>query len=179
MEKNRRCSAKESSVLSKRIDDAKRNQSIYSQISLNCYATEGYKTGYKQDAIIVFHLCFREVFCWYISSNKTESEESGKDAGLLRTKPRFFSVLVAQKSSSYWQELASQRVVSSMMVDWRAIVNLHVIGVLIYMNRLETRMNCMSERYVQLWQRCERQPNGESVHKVYRAVRFPSLSCSL
>lgn len=34
----------------------------------------------------------------------------------------------------------------------------------------------MSERHVQLWQRCERQPNGESVHKVYRAVRFLSLS---
>ena len=32
------CSAKESSVLSKRIDDAKRKQSIYSQKSLNCYA---------------------------------------------------------------------------------------------------------------------------------------------
>ena len=32
------CSAKESSVLSKRIDGAKRKQSIYSQKSLNCYA---------------------------------------------------------------------------------------------------------------------------------------------
>ena len=31
----------------------------------------------------------------------------------------------------------------------------------------------MSERYVQLWQRCESQPNGESVHKVYRASWFP------
>ena len=37
-QKTRRCSAKESSVLSKRIDDAKRKQSIYSQISINCYA---------------------------------------------------------------------------------------------------------------------------------------------
>ena len=30
-------------VLSKRIDDAKRKQSIYSQISLNCYAMGGNK----------------------------------------------------------------------------------------------------------------------------------------
>ncbi|MDD7108635.1 MAG: hypothetical protein PUI10_08805, partial [Prevotellaceae bacterium] len=37
-QKNRRFSAKESSVLSKRIDDAKSKHSIYSQISLNCYA---------------------------------------------------------------------------------------------------------------------------------------------
>ena len=34
-QKNRRCSAKESSVLSKRSDDAKRKQPIYSQKSLN------------------------------------------------------------------------------------------------------------------------------------------------
>ena len=37
-QKSRRCSAKESSVLFKRIDDATRKQSIYSQKSLNCYA---------------------------------------------------------------------------------------------------------------------------------------------
>ena len=44
-QKNRRFSAKESSVLSKRIDDAKRKQSIYSEISINCYAVEGNNTG--------------------------------------------------------------------------------------------------------------------------------------
>ena len=44
-QKNRRCSAKESTVLSKRIDDAKRKQSIYSQESLNCYASGGNDTG--------------------------------------------------------------------------------------------------------------------------------------
>ena len=38
MKKNRRCYEKESSVLGKRIVDAKRKQSIYSQISFNCYA---------------------------------------------------------------------------------------------------------------------------------------------
>ena len=43
-QKNRRFSAKESSVLSKRIDDAKRKQSIYSEISINCYAVEGNNT---------------------------------------------------------------------------------------------------------------------------------------
>ena len=43
-QKNHRFSAKESSVLSKRSDDAKRKQSIYSQISLNCYASGDSKT---------------------------------------------------------------------------------------------------------------------------------------
>ena len=38
MKKNRRGYEKESSVLGKRIDDSKRKQSIYSQISINCYA---------------------------------------------------------------------------------------------------------------------------------------------
>ena len=60
--KNRRCSAKESSVLFKRIDDAKRKQSIYSQISLNCYALGGSNTGPKHSKIIDFLLGFREVF---------------------------------------------------------------------------------------------------------------------
>ena len=36
---------KYSSVLSKRIDDAKRKQSIYSQISINCYESRGSNTG--------------------------------------------------------------------------------------------------------------------------------------
>ena len=44
-QKNRRCSAKESSVLGKRIDDATRKQSIYSQISLNCYASGSSNMG--------------------------------------------------------------------------------------------------------------------------------------
>ena len=61
-QKNRRCSAKESSVLFKRIDDAKRKQSIYSQISLNCYASGGSNTGQKHSKIIVFPLGFREAF---------------------------------------------------------------------------------------------------------------------
>ena len=37
---------KYSSVLGKRIDDAKRKQSIYSQISINCYAVGGSKTSF-------------------------------------------------------------------------------------------------------------------------------------
>ena len=56
------CSAKESSVLFKRIDDAKRKLSIYSQISLNCYASGGSNTGQKHSKIIVFPLGFREAF---------------------------------------------------------------------------------------------------------------------
>ena len=48
------CSAKESSVLGKRIDGAKRKQSIYSQKSLNCYAVEGSNMGPKHSKIIVF-----------------------------------------------------------------------------------------------------------------------------
>ena len=41
-------------MLFKRIDDAKRKQSIYSQISFNCYAVEGSNTGPKHSKIIVF-----------------------------------------------------------------------------------------------------------------------------
>ena len=44
-QKNRRCKAKESTILFKRSDDAKRKQSIYSQISLNCYALGDSNTG--------------------------------------------------------------------------------------------------------------------------------------
>ena len=43
--KNRRCSAKESTILFKRSDDAQRKQSIYSQISLNCYASGSSNMG--------------------------------------------------------------------------------------------------------------------------------------
>ena len=46
--------SKSSSVLSKRIDDAKRKQSIYSQKSHNCYAVGGSNTGQKHSKIIVF-----------------------------------------------------------------------------------------------------------------------------
>ena len=53
-QKKRRFSAKESTVLSKRIVDAKRKQSIYSQKSLNCYAVEGSNMGPKHSKIIVF-----------------------------------------------------------------------------------------------------------------------------
>ena len=60
--------SKSSSVLSKRIDDAKRKQSIYSQISLNCYASGGNNTGQKHSKIIVFPLGFREVFHLLLSS---------------------------------------------------------------------------------------------------------------
>ena len=61
-QKSRRCSAKESSVLSKRIDDATRKQSIYSQISINCYAVEGSNTGQIHSKLIVVSLGFREAF---------------------------------------------------------------------------------------------------------------------
>ena len=85
-QKNRRCSAKESSVLFKRSDDAKRKQSIYSQISLNCYAVGGSNTGPKHSKIIVFPLGFREAFsllpsclCGFILSNTIEIGGFGKD----------------------------------------------------------------------------------------------------
>ena len=95
MKKSRRCFPKESSVLSKRIailfkrsDDAKRQQSIYSQISLNCYAVGGRNTGPKHSKIIVFPLGFREVFsllpfclCGFIWSNTVELGEFGKEVG--------------------------------------------------------------------------------------------------
>ena len=85
-QKNRRCSAKESSVLFKRIDDAKRKQSIYSQKSLNCYAVGGRNTGPKHSKIMVFPLGFREVFsllpfclCGFIWSNTIEMGGFGKE----------------------------------------------------------------------------------------------------
>ena len=78
-QKNRRFSAKESSVLSKRVDDAKRKQSIYSQKSLNCYASGGSNMGPKHSKIIVFPLGFCEAFslqpsclCAFIWSNTVE-----------------------------------------------------------------------------------------------------------
>ena len=77
--KNRRCFPKESTMLFKRIDDAKRKQSIYSQISLNCYVSWGNNTGQKHSRIIVFPLGFREAFsllpsclCGFIWSNTVE-----------------------------------------------------------------------------------------------------------
>ena len=84
--KSRRCFPKESSLLGKRIVDAKRKQSIYSQKSLNCYASGGSNTGLKHSKIIVFPLGFREVFsllpfclCGFILSNTMELGGFGKD----------------------------------------------------------------------------------------------------
>ena len=57
-QKNRRFSAKESSVLFKRSDDATRKQSMYSQKSINCYAVEGSNMGPKHSKIIVFPFGF-------------------------------------------------------------------------------------------------------------------------
>ena len=78
-QKSRRCFPKESSVLSKRIDGAKRKQSIYSQISFNCYAVGGSNTGQKHSKIIDFSLGFRETFsllpsclCGFIWRNTVE-----------------------------------------------------------------------------------------------------------
>ena len=83
------CSTKESSVLFKRIDDAKRKQSIDSQKSLNCYAVGGSNTGPKHNKIIVFPLGFREAFsllpfclCGFIWSNTMELGGFGKDTCL-------------------------------------------------------------------------------------------------
>ena len=74
-QKSRRFSAKESSVLGKRIDDAKRKQSIYFQKSLNCYAVEGSNMGPKHSKIIVFSLgligCLCLVFCFPLFRRNT------------------------------------------------------------------------------------------------------------
>ena len=85
-QKSRRCFPKESTMLFKRIDDAKRKQSIYSQISLNCYAVGGSNTGPKHSKIIVFPLGFRETFsllpsclCGFIWSNTLEMRGFVKD----------------------------------------------------------------------------------------------------
>ena len=76
-------------MLFKRIDDAKRKQSIYSQILLNCYAVGDNNTGPKHSRIIVFPLGFREVFsllpsclCGFIWSNTMELGGFGKDTCL-------------------------------------------------------------------------------------------------
>ena len=77
---------KDSSVLSKRIVGAHGKQSIYSQISLNCYAVGGSNTGQIHSKIIVFPLGFREAFSLlpsylsgYIGSNTMELGGFGKD----------------------------------------------------------------------------------------------------
>ena len=88
-QKNRRCSAKESTVLSKRIDDAKRKQSIYSQISINCYAVGGSNTGQKHRKIIVFPLGFREVFSLLPSCLWIHPEQHHRD-GRIRKRFLFF-----------------------------------------------------------------------------------------
>ena len=68
---------KYSSVLSKRIDDAKRKQSIYSQISLNCYGSGGSNTGQKNSA-------FGHPYCLESKCNMHLSEPgiARKTAGL-------------------------------------------------------------------------------------------------
>ena len=96
-QKNRRCSAKESSVLFKRSDDAKRKQSIYSQISFNCYAVGDSNTGQKYSKIIIFplgggvnfSLCCLSV-CGFIRSNTMELEDSEK----ILVFPMRFSTLI-------------------------------------------------------------------------------------
>ena len=83
------CSAKESSVLCKRVDDAKRKQSIYSQISINCYAVGGNNTGQKHSKIIVFPLGFREVFSLLPSCLWIHPEQHHRD-GRIRKRFLFF-----------------------------------------------------------------------------------------
>ena len=91
---------KESSILSKRIVGAKRenrrfflkessvlmgSKSIYSPKSLNCYVSGGNNTWQKHSKIIVFPLGFREAFsllpsclCGFIWSNTIEMGGFGK-----------------------------------------------------------------------------------------------------
>ena len=66
---------KYSSVLSKRIDDAKRKQSIYSQISLNCYGSGGSNTGQKNSAF--GHPYCLESKCNMHLSETRHSKENG------------------------------------------------------------------------------------------------------
>ena len=64
----RRCSAKESTILFKRSDDAKRKQSIYSQISFNCYAVGGSNTDfdwfYFTDYLLVYYFTSLTLECF-------------------------------------------------------------------------------------------------------------------
>ena len=66
---------KYSSVLSKRIDDAKRKQSIYSKISLNCYGSGGSNTGQKNSAF--GHPYCLESKCNMHLSETRHSKENG------------------------------------------------------------------------------------------------------
>ena len=62
-------------MLSKRIDDAKRKQSIYSQISLNCYGSGGSNTGQKNSAF--GHPYCLESKCSMHLSETRHSKENG------------------------------------------------------------------------------------------------------
>ena len=73
-QKNRRCSAKESMMLSKRIDDAKRKQSIYFKKSLNCYASLGSKAGLNKSAFKVFPL-ESSVTVWVVVAGPIDSSK--------------------------------------------------------------------------------------------------------
>ena len=79
LQKNRRCSAKESTVLSKRIVDAKRKQSIYSQKSLNINPLGSVESDKNIVKSQFFHWGVRKVFfllpsclCGFIWSNTVE-----------------------------------------------------------------------------------------------------------
>ena len=65
---------KYSSVLSKRIDDAKRKQSIYFKKSLNCYASLGNKAGLNKSAFKVFPLEF-SVTVWVVVAGSIDSSK--------------------------------------------------------------------------------------------------------
>ena len=60
------CSVKESSVLNKRSDDAKRKQSIYSQISINCYAVGSSCLGIDVEADYFVEFRRKEVGYTYL-----------------------------------------------------------------------------------------------------------------
>ena len=83
--KNRRCSAKESSVLSKRIDDAKRKQSIYFKKSLNCYALLGSKAGLNKSAFTVFPL-ESSVTVWVVVAGPIDSSKEKEQCLMKPTK---------------------------------------------------------------------------------------------
>ena len=84
-QKNRRFSAKESTMLSKRIDDAKRKQSIYFKKSLNCYASLGSKAGLNKSAFKVFPL-EASVTVWVVVAGPIDSSKEKEQCLMKPTK---------------------------------------------------------------------------------------------
>ena len=72
-------------MLSKRIDDAKRKQSIYFKKSLNCYASLGSKAGLNKSAFRVFPL-ESSVTVWVVVAGPIDSSKEKEQCLMKPTK---------------------------------------------------------------------------------------------